>query len=86
MQTFKKDVLEPHKQNLPLLLPFGDTISKNFQRSPGCSAIQILLLKLWDQEYTLNEMRELIDRMNSFIIKCNEDRKAGIETRGRTRK
>ena len=65
---------------------FGDTIAKNFERSPGCHNIQLLLLKVWDNSFKVSDITNMINSMNTFIIKFNEEKETGIERRGRRKK
>ena len=53
---------------------FGDTIAKNFERSPGCHNIQLLLLKVWDNSFKVSDITNMINSMNTFIIKFNEEK------------
>lgn len=53
-------------------MPLHDTTSKNLFRSPACFPLQILLLKILDDSFTLGEVKELIQGINLLTEDYNK--------------
>ena len=67
-------------------MPLDDTTRKCFYRSPGCTHIQILLLKIWDETFTLMDCLELVTKMNSLNVRWTKEKEAGIVVKGKVKR
>lgn len=72
IRKFREEIMVKYKDQLPKLLPIHDSTSKNLFRSPICFPLQILLLNVLEDKYSLSELIELVNGINKLTEDRNE--------------